>query len=381
MSAKNGSMRSFRLLGCLMVVAMLGSALFASVASAKKPAPTPTAYIALGDSLSFGYKAATFNGNQAANKANCEAGVVAAEKGETELAIAEKALCEPAASFEPGFVGLFGKKLGSTEKKAGNELKTVNLGCPGETSSGLVGHAFGGAAAEFNPCLYHNALPTEGFPLKTEIGSASELEAAAGLISSKADGNVTAVSIQIGSNDELAVVAKCENPAYDGEKGFGSLFECISHEAGPEGFAYSGGLFHHILANIGLSIGVMREAGYTGKILVIGFYNPDATLLEGSDTLDKILNESLEGTIAEGKYGPNIKLAQPFSVINPEAAAFTEGESEKETAKKVKKETVAICKYTEMCNTPSHKVPTASGDIHPTEKGYKAIAKLMTEAF
>jgi lysophospholipase L1-like esterase len=381
MSAKNGSMRSFRLLGCLMVVAMLCSALFASVASAKKPAPTPTAYIALGDSLSFGYKAATFNGNQATNKAHCEAGVTAAGKGETELAFAEKALCEPAASFEPGFVGIFGKKLASTEKKAGNELKTVNLGCPGETSSGLVGHAFGGEAAEFNPCLYHNLLPSEGFPLKTEIGSSSELEAAASLISSKADGNVTAVSIQIGNNDELGVVAKCETPAYDAEHGFKSLFECISHEAGPEGFAFSGGLFHHILANIGLSIGVMREAGYTGKILVIGFYNPDATLLAGSNTLDKILNESLEGTIAEGKYGPNIELAQPFPVINPEAAAFTEGETAKETEKKQKKEVKAICKYTEMCVTTEGKVPSASGDIHPTEKGYKAIAKLMTEAF
>ena len=57
MSAKNGSTRSFRLIGCLMAVAVIGSALFASVASAKKAAPTPTAYLALGDSLSFGYKA------------------------------------------------------------------------------------------------------------------------------------------------------------------------------------------------------------------------------------------------------------------------------------------------------------------------------------
>jgi lysophospholipase L1-like esterase len=381
MSAKNGSTRSLRLLGCLMVVALLGSALFASVASAKKPAPTPTAYVALGDSLSFGYKAATLKANKTANKAHCEAGETAAGKGETELAYTEKALCEPAASFEPGFVGYFGAKLAKTEKKANNALTTVNLGCPGETSDGLIGHLLGGMGAENNPCAYHNSLPEEGFPLKTEIGhTASQLEAAVSLITTKSAGNVTAVSLQIGSNDELHVVYKCSNPTYDGEHGFGSLKACIEHEAGPEGYAYEGGLFHHVLLNIGTTIGVLREVGYTGKVLVLGFYNPNATLLAGSNALQKILNENLEKLIAEGKYGPNVKLAQPFPLINPEAGAFVEGETEKEKVKKEKTEDAAICKYTEMCG--GAKAPKAvGGDIHPTAKGYQAIGKLMVAAF
>jgi lysophospholipase L1-like esterase len=382
MSAKYGSMRSFRLLGCLMAVVLLASALFASTASAKKAAPTPTAYVALGDSLSFGYKAATFNANQAANKAHCEAAITAAGKGELEVAHAENALCEPVASFEGGFVGYFGHKLASTEKKSNMALTTVNLGCPGETSDGLIGHAFGGAGSEYNPCSYHNFIPGgNGYPLKTEIGGSSELEAAAGLISTKSAGTVTAVSLQIGSNDQLAVVAKCENPTYDGEHGFSSLAQCLAHEAGPEGYAFEGGLFHHVLSNIGVAIGVLRGAGYEGKILVIGFYNPDATILAGSNTLEKVLNENLEGLIATEGYGPNVKLAQPFSVINPEAAAFTEGETAKETEKKQKMEVKAICKYTEMCVTTGGKVPSTSGDIHPTEKGYKAIGKLMVAAF
>ena len=45
MSAKNGLTRSFRLLGCLMAVALLASALFASAASAKTEPTNPTAYI------------------------------------------------------------------------------------------------------------------------------------------------------------------------------------------------------------------------------------------------------------------------------------------------------------------------------------------------
>ncbi len=381
MSAKHGLTR-IRWIGCLMVVALLGSALFASVASAKKAPPTPTAYVALGDSLSFGYKQATFNANQVANKAHCEAGTTAAEKGEFALAKTENALCEPAASFEPGFVGDFGSKLAKTEKKANKALTTVNLGCPGETSDGLIGHTLGESGGEWEPCEYLNKVPGQGlYPLKTEIGAHSELEAAVGLIASKSAGEVTAVSLQIGSNDELHVVGKCETPAYDAEHGFKSLTECIVHEAGEEGFAYPGGLFKHVLTNIGTTIGVLRAApaSYTGKILLIGFYNPNATLLPGSDALQKVLNEKLEGIIAKEEYGPGVKLAQPFTVINPEAGAFKEGETAKEKAKKEKTEIKAICKYTEMCGESP--APTPSGDIHPTAKGYKEIAKLMTAAF
>ncbi len=63
---------------------------------------------------------------------------------------------------------------------------------------------------------------------------------------------------------------------------------------------------------------------------MIGFYNPDAQLLPGSDQLDKVLNEYLEGAIAKGEYGPGVELAQPFTVINPEAALYKEGETRKE---------------------------------------------------
>jgi hypothetical protein len=135
-----------------------------------------------------------------------------------------------------------------------------------------------------------------------------------------------------------------------------------------------------VLTNIGTTIGVLREgAHYTGKILLIGFYNPDATILAGSNTLQKILNENLEGLVASEAYGPNVKLAQPFPVFNPEAALFKEGETAKEKEKKEKKERSTICKLTEMCGETAF--PQINGDIHPTAKGYKTIGKLMVEAF
>jgi lysophospholipase L1-like esterase len=370
MSAKNGWMRSFRLLGCLMAVSLLASALFASVASAMKVPLKPTAYVALGDSLSFGYKAKTFNENKATNAASCAAGVEAAENSETALAYTEKALCEPAASFEPGFVGYFGGKLAKTEKKVGNELTTVNLGCPGETSGGLIGGLLGGVGAEYSPCAYHNQLPGQGFPLKTEFGhTTSQLEEAISLIQEK---TVTAVSLQIGSNDELHVLGKCESSVYRSENGFSSVLQCAEHEAGPAGFAYPGGLINHILTDIGATIETLRSPGganYAGKIVVLGFYNPYGTQLFGSDELVKILNENLESLVSGD---PNIHVANPLPLVNPEAALYTEGEASKEKAKKINKENSAICKYTEMCT---------DGDIHPTAKGYKSMAKLLVEAF
>lgn len=385
MSAKNGWKRLRPLAGVLLL-AMLCSAVLASVASAKKPAPTPTQYIALGDSLSFGYKAKTFNENKAANKAHCEAGEKDAEAGETEAAYAEKALCEPASSFEPGFVGYFGKKVAAAEKKAGNALTTLDLGCPGETSDGLIGYLLGGSGAEYYPCPYYNLLPSEGYPLKVAIPhGTSQLEAAISLITTKAAGETKVVSLQIGSNDELHVLGKCENNSYDAEHGFTSILECAEHEAGPEGYAYEGGLIHHIVTNLGEIIGTLRSsegADYQGEIVLIGFYNPYATILPGSDKLVKALNEYTEELAASEE---NVVVAQPFPLINPEATLYTEGESQKEFEQKIKKENAAICKYTEMCPEEEGKKgknPSAiHGDIHPTKAGYTAIGKLMVAAY
>ena len=105
MSAKNGLTRSFRLLGCLMAVALLASALFASAASAKKPEPTnPTAYINLGDSVSYGYTNEKFVLNFPS---------------------------EPPSAFEGGYPNLIAAKLAKKEAKLGNKLRTREPGVPG----------------------------------------------------------------------------------------------------------------------------------------------------------------------------------------------------------------------------------------------------------
>ena len=335
-----------RLIGCCTAALLLMTALLATSASASK---SETTYIGLGDSLAFGY---------------------------TQQKFEENYPTESPEAFEEGYVTLLGKKLHKLEKEAGNKLNTVNLGCPGELSDGLIGHSEslgGGPGAEFDPCEYHNV---DGFPLHFEHGSSSQLEAAFGIVSA-APSATKAVTINIGSNDELKIVHLCETPAYDAEQGFESFEQCIITEAGEGGHYYSGGAFKHIITNIGTTIGALRAASYTGPVAVLGFYNPQTFILPGSDFLQEVLNADLEEAITGGDFGPGVVFANPFSVINPQGNEALEKK--------------AICKYTEMCNAHDIEVnnkaeeekgetPRNEGDIHPTPKGYKVLATLLYEA-
>jgi hypothetical protein len=376
MSAKNGWMRSFRLLGCLMAVAILASALFASAASAKKPEPTnPTAYINMGDSVSYGYTQEKFDLNAPA---------------------------EPPSAFEGGYPNLLAAKLAKTEAKApegGNKLSLINLACPGETSKGLIGngpiaegllaeaattHFSGGEA----PCGWHNLA---GLPRHFEFGGASQLEAAVGIIvaGEKKEGpEVKDVTLQIGSNDELHKLGECASSEYQSKHGFTSSLECIVEEAKKV-------VFPTIIINIDNTIGVLRHAGYTGPIGVLGFYNPQALLLGGSDALQNGLNTALAENLSTQT---GVGFGNPFKKTNPQ------GKKSQKTEEKNTIEKEAICKYTEECNmfdkiielekAVKHSVTAAEveaietspskmlvpGDIHPTTAGDELFAKDMKSA-
>ena len=92
MPAMNGSV-SFRsrgrLIGCCMALVLLASALLASSASAKKPVLNPTQYLALGDSLAFGYTQEKFNNNYPTEEPSTFEGGYGQHSGE-KLAAAEK---------------------------------------------------------------------------------------------------------------------------------------------------------------------------------------------------------------------------------------------------------------------------------------------------
>jgi lysophospholipase L1-like esterase len=365
MQAKHGSAVSFRsrgrLIGIAVALVALAATMFAPTANAAEPPPIKT-YLALGDSLAFGY---------------------------TQQKFEENFPNDAPAYFEENYANGYAKKVRASKTENNKGLVVVNNGCPGETSGGLIG-------SEPPTCSYQKA----GLPLHNGYVGHTQLESALSVLTSGGKGPpahpVRDVSLNIGSNDELAAVGSCkkeigEEFAKEGKSKYGAtpaeaLSNCLA--------SHAPALFSKIEHNIGSTIVAMHNiAGYTGPIILLGFYNPDAILLPGSNGLQIALNQSIEKelipALANGCYGkafeekgectePHITtvvFANPFSVFNP----GPEGSA---------KESKAICKYTEMCNAHDIEVnnkkakekgePEANeGDIHPTKAGYEALAKVM----
>ncbi len=115
-------------------------------------------YLALGDSLAFGYSQAKFNS-----------------------LLPE----EPASAYDTGYVDDFGKLLGLFEPG----VQTVNDGCPGETTESFIK----------GPCEYGLR-----FPLHHPY-SGSQLADALSYLGAH-PGMVTPITIDIGANDALGVI-------------------------------------------------------------------------------------------------------------------------------------------------------------------------------
>lgn len=356
MQAMNGSagFRSRgRLIGCCMALVLALSAVaFTPVSSAAEPPPIET-YLALGDSLAFGYTAQKFNENYPN---------------------------EAPSYFETGYPNVAAKFL----KKEKKGLVLVNDGCPGELSAGLIGEkeSIGGKKdAEHKPCGYRSV---SGLPLHNSLANLSQLEDALSILTAtnpytktKPAHPVVGISLNIGSNDELAAVAKCEKEVKEeyekeGKSKYGETPEaavngCLITTAVPPG-----GTFDKILGNIKTTTEVLDSTGYTGPIALLGFYNPQSFILPGSDGLQQILNDRFEKAIAKAEFPANVKYANPFGVFNPQPE---QGPKEKK----------AIAKYTEECNPLVQKVingndPGCEGDIHPTVAGAKKLGKMVFEA-
>lgn len=204
MKAMNGSgglgaRRVLRLLGCAAASAALAAMTMTSVASARRaPKPVSRTYVALGDSLAFGYSQQGFNEN---------------------LATGEK----PSA-FEHGYPNQY---LADTNAVSPKPYQLVNYGCPGETTGSLIGDN-ATFIKELNekarkyisepitgeaPCAYHYA---DGLPLHNEYGAGeSQLEATLKTIKTEKEAGkpVKIVSLDIGANDELHEVAKATKEA------------------------------------------------------------------------------------------------------------------------------------------------------------------------
>jgi lysophospholipase L1-like esterase len=381
MQAKNGSASPRRrrggVIGCVLMLALAVSALALApaAANAENAAPATSDYIALGDSISYGYSAERFNVHFPT---------------------------ESPTFFEEGVANDATKLL---RKTLGKGLTLVNDACPGETSNGLIGEnpVLGGEVStetyeevegqpkerfpaggyqglgDWHPCKYtfRNHLPLHNGGYFEGTKEVSQLEEALATIKSvnpvtKEPTQVKAITLNIGNNDELAGIKQCEDEViveftehgsskYGGATPPEAIFHCILNAAEHI-------LVPHILKNIEQTLTVL-EANYSGPIILLGFYNPDSFVLADSDILQKATNTAVEKELS--KF-PHTTYANPFPVFNKGAG-------------KPIKEQEAICTYTEMCNpnvqVKGGKPEGDDGDIHPTIKGYKALAKLVVKAY
>jgi hypothetical protein len=196
MQAMNGSgarsmRRAGRLLGCVAALVALSAMFVPSIASAKPP-KIKQSYLALGDSLAFGYSQQLFNENE--------------HLGESPTA------------FEHGYASDYYKEIDTSGR-----VQFTNDGCPGETTESLIGDnptllstintALAGKTAAAvtgeAPCAYNTV---EHLALHHEYGGKSQLESAIETVGLDAEAHkpVKAITLDIGANDELHEIARDE---------------------------------------------------------------------------------------------------------------------------------------------------------------------------
>ncbi len=359
MQAMNGSAASFRrsgrLIGCCMALVLSLSAMaFASSASA-----APSTYLALGDSLAFGYSQQLSNENEKAG--------------------------EPPSAFEHGYVNYYYKAM----KPKPNSVSLVNDGCPGETSSSLIGngplgaelHASPFAASEEAPCAYHADL---GLPLHHEYGAGkSQLESALETVAIAAaeETPVATVTLNIGANDELHQVAACTATA-ESEVHEKIIKDELPYEEPTDKkeverlalsclVAHVPALIEKLVKNVGATIYTLRNGAafggvnYTGQICYVASYDPyGAVFTPGVELLP-------ESKLLAGQINSNVieKAVQPFGGESANMLAeFNPGGAEEPTRLK---------EWTNMANFTEFEGKKNGPDIHATVAGYKEMAKVM----
>jgi lysophospholipase L1-like esterase len=224
--------------GCLFAV-IVAAFLAVPAAHASPPPkhnPPKSVYLALGDSLAFGYQQAKFIQNLPT---------------------------EDPAAYNTGYVDVFAQRLRAIDPK----IQTVNLGCPGETTSSLLGLA---------PCPYNQA-----FVLHNEY-SGSQIDAAIAVLRAH-PGQVSPVTIDIGANDLLRGVSDLQ------------------------------GTFARVQQNLSRILARIRAAAPYTEIIVLGLYNPLIVTIPGTDPIAAQFNAGMAQVAAQYRA----RFADPLPVFNP----------------------------------------------------------------
>lgn len=259
-------------------VTLIAGALPAAAAPGQYQAPRKY-YLALGDSLAYGFEQAKFS------------------------------VGAPAQTFDTGYVDDFAQAIHSLRP----DVRVVNYGCPGETSSSYL-----------TGCAW---LAT---PLHDAYTSSQETAALAFL--NAHPGQVSPITVDLGANDALDLIYNtCHFDSTCIAQGLPGVLETLG-------------------ANLSRTLAHLRASAPRSEIIVMQYYNPLYVVAPGTDTPLAQFN----GVIAAAVTPYGARLANAFPVINQNPA--------------FPNERLAVCALTGMC------VPAPGGDVHANDLGYALIA-------
>ncbi len=194
-------------------------------------------------------------------------------------------------------------------------LRLANFGCPGETTGTLI----------------NGGCPWPVSALHMPYNGGSQLQAALAYIGAHPD--MSLISVDIGSNDLLAILGQC---------GVDAL--CIA------------GKLPTVLGNYAYILGALKAAAPQAQLVVFNLYNPLALTTPGSDQL---LTQYVNPAISQLAAAFGAQVADAFTAMNHSAGSPAEA--------------AFVCSRTWMCSwTP--------GNIHPTDLGYKQMAIALLQA-
>jgi lysophospholipase L1-like esterase len=245
-------------------LALVGGLALAPAAGAVKVGST---YLALGDSLAYGYHAAQF---------------------------AEEFPNVNPETFDEGYVNDFDQVV----KLFNPNVTLINDGCPGEGTETMI---HGSPAAGF--CGGEDAPPFPYIFLHHPYSTRTQLQDALKILHENP--NVSPITLDIGANDLLHFTAtSC---------GFPAANTCTEAQFGAE--------IVHIATNTAFILGQLRAAAPHAQIVLVGLYNPfPAFPSEGGDKITTGLNQAFEAVAASV---PGTSFANPEPLFNPSTVLHT----------------------------------------------------------
>ena len=272
--------RRARILLVLLAVAALGVGV-AGPADARTRDDARSYYLSLGDSLAYGY----------------QPNLVAA------------------GDLDPAHYASYAEDFARLDRR----VTLVNYGCPGETSTSLVA----------------GGCPWPMTALHDSYGGAGSQLAAATAFLTAHRGHVSLVTIDIGSNDLLALVGTCQATTTSTT----ALEACLS-----TGLPAT---ISTIAVNYARLLGTVKALAPEAHVVMFNLYNPMALTLPGSDQLVGVVNEALARVAAQA----GAQVADAFRAINVKAGSPAEKAS--------------VCLLTWEC--------TSYANVHPDTLGYAAL--------